>query len=344
MMVRISLSYFAATSRERAAEAYRVLLDSARLADEAGLEAVWLPERHFGDFGSPYPNPSVVGAAVAAATRRIGIRAGSVVLPLHHPARVAEEWAVVDQISRGRVGVSFASGWHGADFVLSRHRVGDRRRVMLDGVDTVRRLWRGETLPFPNADGELIEVRTAPQPVQPELPVWLTSGGSTATFEQAAALGAGVLTHLLGQPPEELARNVAAYRKAWEAAGGPGRGHVTLMMHTHVLDGTPASAELAYGELARYLGTSMNLVAADTANAAGAAAIGAMSDADRAAVARRSAERFAGLGLVCTADELPGRLAAVESWDVDEVACLIDFGFDHATIMRGLDDLLTALA
>src|ERR1700729_4182623 len=98
-MVTISLSYFAASCEvAQSTSPYDVLLDSARLGDEAGLEAVWLPERHFGDFGFLYPNPSVVAAAVAATTRRIGIRAGSVVLPLHQPARVAEEWAVIDQL------------------------------------------------------------------------------------------------------------------------------------------------------------------------------------------------------------------------------------------------------
>ncbi len=71
---------------------YRLLLDGARFADENGFAAVWTPERHFHAFGGPYPNPSVTGAAVAAVTKRIGVRGGSVVAPLHHPARIAEEW------------------------------------------------------------------------------------------------------------------------------------------------------------------------------------------------------------------------------------------------------------
>src|SRR6266699_1468343 len=151
-MVKISLSYFAASSDlESSMSPYDVLLDSARLADEAGLEAVWLPERHFDDFGYPFPNPSVLASAVAATTRRIGIRAGSVVMPLHHPARVAEEWSVVDQLSRGRVGISFASGWHSGDFILSRHPVTDRKSVMAEGIESVRALWRGEGRTFTDA-------------------------------------------------------------------------------------------------------------------------------------------------------------------------------------------------
>lgn len=343
-MMRISLSYFAASSDlEPGMSPYDVLLDTARLADEAGLEAVWLPERHFGEFGFPFPNPSVTAAAVAATTRRIGIRAGSVVLPLHHPARVAEEWAVVDQLSRGRVGISFASGWHGRDFLLSRSDVTERRRVMHEGIATVRALWRGEPQTFSDAAGNEIEVLTQPRPVQPELPTWLTSGGSRNTFELAGTMGAGVLTHLVGQDIERLQENIAAYRAAWGQRGG-GRGHVTLMLHTHILDGTRRSAARAEAELARYLGSSMKLDESNVANARDAVTVRSMSDADRQAVAARGTSRFTETGLICTADQVPERLAVLESWDVDEAACLIDFGFDHSSIMKSLGDLLTAVA
>src|SRR5947207_2107346 len=84
---------------------------TARFADEHGFAAVWTPERHFHPFGGVYPSPAVTGAAVAAVTSRVGVRAGSVVGPLHSPVQIAEEWAVVDNLSGGRAGVSFASGW-----------------------------------------------------------------------------------------------------------------------------------------------------------------------------------------------------------------------------------------
>jgi natural product biosynthesis luciferase-like monooxygenase protein len=343
-MPKISLSYFAAGGGvDPAASPYDLLLDSARLADEAGLEAVWLPERHFGDFGYPYPNPSVLAAAVAATTRRIGIRAGSVVMPLHHPVRVAEEWAVVDQLSRGRAGLSFASGWHGRDFILARSDVAERRPVMQAGIDAVRALWRGEARRFPDPAGQELEVRTMPRPVQPELPTWLTSGGSVSTFQLAGSLRAGVLTHLVGQDPAQLAANIAAYRASHEQAGG-GRGWVTLMIHTHILDGSRSSADRARAELARYLQGSMKLDESNVADSAGAGAFRAMSDADRRAIAELGSSRFLGNSLVCTVDEVHGRLAAMESWGADEVSCLIDFGFDHSSIMKSLDDLLTILA
>ena len=146
--------FFFADGGAAGADGYRLLLESARFADEHGLAAVWTPERHFHPFGGLYPNPAVTGAAVAAVTERIGIRAGSVVAPLHHPLRIAEEWSVVDNLSGGRVGLSFASGWHAVDFVLRPENYAERRTAMLETVDTVRRLWRGETAEFPDGAGD----------------------------------------------------------------------------------------------------------------------------------------------------------------------------------------------
>src|SRR5215469_15811081 len=133
--------FFFADSGAAGGEGYDLLLESARFADAHGFTAVWTPERHFHSFGGLYPNPAVTGAAVAAVTERLGIRAGSVVAPLHHPVRIAEEWSVVDNISDGRVGVSFASGWHARDFVLNPDHYEDRKDEMIRCVETVRRLW-----------------------------------------------------------------------------------------------------------------------------------------------------------------------------------------------------------
>src|SRR5437868_15224370 len=132
--------FFFADSAAPGADKYRLLLDCARFADRHGFTAVWTPERHFHPFGGLYPNPSVTGAAIAAITENVKIRAGSVVLPLHNPVRVAEEWSVIDNISKGRVGISVASGWHTDDFVLMPDSYADRKEVMLRQIETVRKL------------------------------------------------------------------------------------------------------------------------------------------------------------------------------------------------------------
>src|SRR5262249_7568184 len=172
-----SLFYFASAAAAAPGKGpkYRLLLEGARFADAHGFVAVWTPERHFHEFGGLYPNPAVTGAALAAVTENVQIRAGSVVLPLHHPIRVAEEWSVVDNLSGGRVGLSFASGWHAQDFALRPENYADRRAVMRRGIETVLKLWRGEAVAAKSGDGRGIEGRILPPPVQAAPPLWITA-------------------------------------------------------------------------------------------------------------------------------------------------------------------------
>src|SRR6185295_8231472 len=204
-------------------------------------------------FGGLYPNPSVMSAAIAALTQRIQIRAGSVVLPLHNPIRVAEEWSVVDNLSHGRVGISFASGWHADDFVFAPEQYRDRKAVMLRQIEIVRDLWRGNTHSFVGGAGNEVEVAILPRPIQPELPFWLTAAGSPETFRSAGEAGAGLLTHLLGQSIDELAEKIVIYRQAWRAQGYAGDGHVTLMLHTFVGDDLAAVREKVREPFRNYL-------------------------------------------------------------------------------------------
>ena len=113
---------------------------------------------------------------------------------------------------------------------------------------------------MPGHDGAPVDVRTLPRPVQAELPIWLTSAGSPATFERAGTLGVNVLTHLLGQSVEQLAENIERYRAAWREAGHPGEGRVTLMLHTYLDRDADTAREVAREPMKGYLGTAVGLL------------------------------------------------------------------------------------
>jgi natural product biosynthesis luciferase-like monooxygenase protein len=232
--IDFSLFYFAADAAEAAGGKYRLLLEGAKYADEHGFSAVWTPERHFHAFGGLYPNAALTGAAVAAVTRRIGIRAGSVVLRCtirFVSQRNGRSWTT---LSNGRVGLSFASGWHARDFVLQPENYKNRRELMASGIETVKALWRGEAVKAVGGDGQPVEVKTFPPPVQRDPKMWVTASSQPDTFALAGRLGANVLTNLLVMKPEQLVENVAIYRKAWTDASHGGAGMVTLMLHTFV--------------------------------------------------------------------------------------------------------------
>ena len=349
--IDFSLFYFASDEGEHAADKYRLLLDGSRFADAHGFAAIWTPERHFHAFGGLYPNPSVASAAVAAITQRIGIRAGSCVSPLHHPIRIAEEWALVDNLSGGRVGISFASGWQPDDFVLRPEAHARAKQTMIEDIETVRRLWRGEKLSFPGPRGN-VEVRTLPRPVQPELPVWITTAGNPETFRLAGELGANVLTHLLGQTVDEVGEKLRVYRQAWKDAGHAGSGFVTLMLHTFVSDDEKQVRETVREPLKDYLRSSASLIKqyASTFPAFKGIQSGSAADVDRAfqnlsdddmdALLEHSFGRYYETsGLFGTPSHCVAVVDRLKQLGVDEIACLIDFGIESETVYANLTHL-----
>ena len=341
-----SLFYFAShEGGEQARDKYRLILESAKFADRHGFSAVWTPERHFHAFGGLSPNPSVTAAALAIATERVRIRSGSVVLPLHHPVRVAEEWALVDNLSDGRVDLGVAQGWFPNDFVLGPDRYENRRKLFHESLETIRKLWRGEAISLPNPMGDVVEVRTMPRPVQPELPIFITAAKNPETFRQAGEMGAHVLTHLLGQSVDEVAEKIAIYRAAWQQAGHPGAGTVTLMLHTFVGESDEEVHELVRGPMKSYLGSSVDLAKDYVASLPlfrddPDVDPNDLSPEEVDNVLEYSFERYfrtAGLfGTPATCLHLVDRLKAI---GVDELACLIDFGVDGARVLGALDRL-----
>jgi len=339
-----SLFYFASsdpsTGSGSSRAKYQLLLEGARFADAHGFSAVWTPERHFHVFGGLYPNPSVTGAALAAITKRIQIRAGSVVLPLQDPIRVAEEWAVVDNISAGRAGVSFASGWHVNDFVLAPENFSDRKGITFRGVETVRRLWRGESVTVANGAGRDVDVRVHPRPIQPELPVWITAASDPETFRAAGAMGANLLTHLLGSTVESLAHKIAIYREAWREHGHAGNGRegiVSLMLHTFVDEDLDRVREKVRQPLLDYLQSASDLARQLAGSLEHDRALTQLSDAEMKELHERAFERFFRTGgLLGTPETCLAMIERLEAIGVDEIACLIDFGVDADSVMASL--------
>jgi natural product biosynthesis luciferase-like monooxygenase protein len=347
--VSFSLFYFASGESDEG-DKYRLLLEGARFADRHDFEAVWTPERHFHAFGGLYPNPAVAGAAVASITEKVGIRAGSVVLPLHHPIRVAEDWSLVDNLSRGRVGISFAAGWQPNDFVLRPEAFAKQKEVMFRDLETVRRLWRGETLEFPGATGAPVKVRTLPRPVQPELPFWITTAGNPETFEAAGRVGANLLTHLLGQSIDELAGKIALYRKAWREAGHPGEGKVTLMLHTFVADDDGYARSVVKSPLVDYLKSSVSLIRHyawafpafrnKPEKGDGGVDLSSLSEEELTALLDHAFDRYYETsGLFGTQEQCLETVNRVRSIGVDEIACLIDFGVPTDLTLAHLEQL-----
>ncbi len=345
MAPELSLFFFSADAEERLTDRYRLLFEAARFADENGFAAVWTPERHFQRFGGLYGSPTATGAALAVMTRRIGIRAGSVVLPLQNPLRVAEEWSMIDNFSNGRVAIAAASGWHVNDFVLSPGTYQNRYQDMFAKLELIRRLWRGERIELPNGAGVATEVGILPLPVQKELPIWLT-GQSDDTFRTAGEMGFSVLTanFALRHDVGEFERKVAIYRKAMAKHHGR-PGHVTLMAHTFVAENQLEIRDIVRPALANYLSVNLAMQKGHSTGRLEKQGFGALGDRESEIMIRTQVQNdlTGPLSFVGTQEHCARQAERLQASGADEIACLIDFGTSSEDVMASLRRLATLI-
>lgn len=333
-----SLFFFGA---ESAAAGYELLLEAAKIADQAGFAGFWTPERHFHDLGGMFPNPAVLAAALAPITTRIKLRAGSVVLPLQDPLRVAEEWAVVDRLSGGRVELSFASGWHANDFALAPANYSRRHEILYQRLAEVRALWRGEKLSRASGGEGPIAIGTYPRPLQAELPVWLTAIGNPESYRRIGEAGAHLLTALLDQSISELGAKLPIWRQALATAGHPPEAfRSAVFMHTYVGGDKEPNRELVREPLKAYLGQTLNLLG----NLSRSLGLGLnpaeFDEADRQALLDFAFERYyAERSLMGDAAACRARIDELAAIGVQEIACLVDFGLPAQQVLAGIERL-----
>jgi natural product biosynthesis luciferase-like monooxygenase protein/amino acid adenylation domain-containing protein len=336
-----SLYFFGDYPKQDAVTSYENLLSAARFADQNGFYAVWIPERHFHSFGALFPNPAVLAASLASQTSRIRLHAGSVVLPLHNPIRVAEEWSVVDNLSSGRVGISFASGWQSNDFVLAPDNYGRQREVMYEYLDTFRQLWAGHPIRVTSGSGDQVDVTLHPAPVQETPPLFSAVLSNPESYEKAARSGLGIVTNLMSQSIEDLRANISLYRRTRSAHGfDPETGRVVVLVHTYLGDNAIRAKQEAFQPFCDYLRSSLTLFDNVTNSLGIDIDLAETEQEDLDFVLEQAYERY------CESRALIGSVAscrpvmdALIAAGADEVGCFIDFGVAPDLMLAALPEL-----
>lgn len=337
------LFFFSSNGQAEADDVYQLLLETTKYADQAGFSFVSVPERHFRDFGGLYPNPSVVASALAVISGNIQIRSGSIVLPLHHPIRIAEEWSIVDNLSKGRVGLSFGTGWNPRDFVFRPENYDNRREITFQGIAKLKQLWAGEEVVFEGVEDKEVTVSLTPKPVSKQLPVWITSSGNPETWIKAGAMGANVLAALITQSFDDLAYKIQLYRDSLERHGyDPQQGKVTVMLHTFVGDDDETVKERVRLPMYEYLGKFLdqqdnsNKKSEDKRNSE----MKNIIDTSKDDLLAFSFERYyKGSSLLGTPEKCEKVIQRLGVLGVNEIGCLIDFGLDLDSVMESMQKL-----
>ena len=218
------------------------VIAEAQLAEASGFDSCFFGEHHQ-DRDGFLPSPLIVATAVAARTRTLRVGTSVILLPLHHPVRVAEDAITLDLVSKGRLIVGVGIGYQPADFrafgVAMEHRVA----MFEEGVEILRHCWAGEPFTFKGKHYTLEDVQIRPRPFQrPGPPLWI--GASVPAAVRRAGLLADAFVGTPSTSLEHAVRQVGAYRDAAGKAGRPAR--VVLMRDAWVAE-TRADAEAVYG-------------------------------------------------------------------------------------------------
>jgi len=196
---------------------YRETLDQAAHAEQLGFDSIWLSEHHFTSEGYLPCLPAVLGT-LAARTSRVRLGTAVLLAPLHHPLRLAEDLAVVDQLCGGRLDVGVAPGYKPGEFATLGVPKSERGSRTDETIEILRLAWRGEPFSYAGRHFRFDDVVVTPPPVQqPGPPVWV-GGSSMAAARRAARHDAGFMPDS-GAGPDVY----DAYRTGLPAGAGPAR-------------------------------------------------------------------------------------------------------------------------
>lgn len=227
---------FLCTRRERQphADRYDDQLEEVRLVEELGYDCAWFGEHHFAGYGL-IGNTLTMAAAASRITSRIALGAGVVVLPWHHPVRVAEEVAMVDCLSHGRLRFGVGRGYQPHEFRGFGQRMEDSLERFTEAVNVIQRLFREDDVSFQGKYWQGEHVTIWPKPVQrPHPPIW-AAALSEESFVRYARFGWPILTFPSIIPVDTFKRYVGLYRREFTAAGhDPARMRIAFTAFTYL--------------------------------------------------------------------------------------------------------------
>src|SRR3981081_424632 len=168
------------------------ITDEALYADRIGMHSAWIGEHHFNSLGV-LSCPDLVLAYIAARTQPHPLAPAVTVLPLHHPIRVAEQWASLDLLSNGRVDFAAGRGYESRETPPFQVSCADNQGIFEEGMELARRLWAADDrISHHGKHYSFDDVRITPKPVQRPLPAYVASF-SKPSIELAARLDCGLI-------------------------------------------------------------------------------------------------------------------------------------------------------
>jgi alkanesulfonate monooxygenase SsuD/methylene tetrahydromethanopterin reductase-like flavin-dependent oxidoreductase (luciferase family) len=232
---------------------YEQILEQVELAEELGWECFMFNEHHFLGYGGPIANPAVLLAAAAARTSKIHLGPCIAILPLRHPLHSAEDYAMVDAISGGRLEFGIGSGNTEMDYkVFGVTRENDRQRLH-EGLEIILKAWGQDRANHKGEFWRFDDLTLYPRPMQqPHPPIWV-AGTSAGGLGWAGRQGYHIMTVGHPHPPEKVCLGVEAWKQGLIEAGfDPRNKHCQFHVRTHVHEDSKQARSTGMAAVKRY--------------------------------------------------------------------------------------------
>jgi natural product biosynthesis luciferase-like monooxygenase protein len=237
-------------------------LDCMRAAEDFGFDYIWAPEHHATEYGY-CASPMLTLATIASVTKRIRLGSGVVVLPFNDPVRVAEEGAMLDLMSDGRLDLGIGRGFQPVEYRNSPVDQTRSRQIFDEAVQIIVQAWTEGRVNFKGAHFNIADRPVRPKPLQtPHPPIWMAAI-SDESFETAGKNGFNLLCSMIyGFKSESAAKLIKLYRGALKASGhDPAAGQVGALCMVYCAETTAQARQDFGGSVLWYFRTIANYVA-----------------------------------------------------------------------------------
>ncbi|MGH7899486.1 MAG: LLM class flavin-dependent oxidoreductase [Candidatus Binatia bacterium] len=318
---------------------YDEILDEAVFADENGLDTVWCAEHHFMPYGGAIPSVPVLLSAIAQRTKRIRIGSSSVCLPLHKPLELAEQLAMVDTLSAGRLNVGVARAFMVKEYAAMNVDMGESRARFDESMEVLLGLWTNDSCTHRGRFWSFDGVSIAPRVVQkPHPPIYVSCVMTRESFENAGHRGWNIMAVPYLGTLAELEERIGWYHAALREAGhGIEDFQIMVNYHFYAHEDHERAKSDPEEAVIRYLREFAKAVRQDaySADYKGYAGLGKLLESieydfmypDRA--------------IFGTPEKIIDQIRRLEAMGVTEMGLTVNFGgLAHDKIMRSLEVLV----
>ncbi|MFT4583893.1 MAG: natural product biosynthesis luciferase-like monooxygenase protein [Gammaproteobacteria bacterium] len=266
--MKFGLYFLPAFDREihrDAATLYEQMIDQVVLGEELGFESAWVSEHHFSDYGGDIPNPPMFMMALAQRTKRIRLGSAGVALPINRPLNTAEQLAMVDVASGGRVDIGVVRAFLNFEYTALNVDMAESRERFDESIDIILGTWANDSFSYNGKFSQFENVQLRPRPIQRKPRIIVGSIMTPQSVQNAGKRGFDLMVIPYAVPFAKTKEMIAIYHDSLDAAGHDPRDHsIMAPMHCYIHEDVEVAKATIREPIVRYLGYVRDAVAGDT--------------------------------------------------------------------------------